>query len=385
MIQDQSWLREEVSGQSGARRTLSDTARLLSALKLDGPLLVGIGLIVLYSLVVQYSASGQDGGTILRTLERIGLGTLIMLALAHCTPNFLRRLAPWLYVFGMILLIVVDAIGYVGKGAQRWLDLGVVRFQPSEIMKLAVPMMVASFLHERPLPPDWRALLVVAGMVLAPAALVVMQPDLGTAMLIAVAGFLVVLMAGLQWQVIAALAVLAVGAAFVGWNFMHDYQRERVRVFLDPQSDPLGSGYHISQSQIAIGSGGVFGKGWMNGSQAQLEFLPESSTDFIFAVIGEEFGLVGLLLLLGLYLFVVSRAVYLSSQTSDTFSRLLASSVAFTFFVYMIINTGMVTGLLPVVGVPLPLVSYGGTAAVTLLAGFGILMGLHSHRKLVGT
>jgi rod shape determining protein RodA len=385
MIQDQSWLRQEVNSQGSARRTLSDTARLLVALKLDGPLLVGLGLIVLYSLVVQYSASGQDSGTILRTLERIGLGTVIMLALAHCTPNFLRRLAPWLYVIGMILLVVVDAIGYVGKGAQRWLDLGVVRFQPSEIMKLAVPMMVASFLHERPLPPDWRALLVVAGMVLAPVALVVMQPDLGTAMLIAVAGMLVVLMAGLQWQIIAALAVLAVGAAFVGWNFMHDYQRERVRVFLDPQSDPLGSGYHISQSQIAIGSGGVFGKGWMNGSQAQLEFLPESSTDFIFAVIGEEFGLVGLLLLMGLYLFIVSRAVYLSSQTSDTFSRLLASSVAFTFFVYVFINTGMVTGLLPVVGVPLPLVSYGGTAAVTLLAGFGILMGLHSHRKRVGT
>ena len=385
MSTEQSWLREEVGGHSGARRTLSDTARLLAALKLDGPLLVGIGLIVLYSLVVQYSASGQDGGTIVRTLERVGLGTLIMLALAHCTPNFLRRLAPWLYAIGMMLLVVVYAIGVVGKGAQRWLDLGVVRFQPSEIMKLAVPMMVASFLHERPLPPDWRALAVVAALVLAPAALVAKQPDLGTAMLIAVAGFLVVLMAGLQWQIIAALAVLAVGAGFVGWNFMHDYQQDRLRVFLDPQSDPLGIGYHISQSQIAIGSGGVFGKGWMNGSQAQLEFLPESSTDFIFAVIGEEFGLVGLLLLMVLYLFIVSRAVYLSSQTSDTFSRLLASSVAFTFFVYVIINTGMVSGLLPVVGVPLPLVSYGGTAAVTLLAGFGILMGLHSHRKRVGT
>jgi len=385
MNQEQSWLREEVNNPMTARRTLSDAARLLATLKLDGPMLIGLGLIVLYSLVVQYSASGQDSGTILRTLERIGLGTAIMLALAHCTPNFLRRLAPWLYVIGILLLVVVDAIGYVGKGAQRWLDLGVVRFQPSEIMKLAVPMMVASFLHERPLPPDWRTLLVVAGMVLAPVALVVMQPDLGTAMLIAVAGVLVVLMAGLQWQIIAALAVLAVGAAVVGWNFMHDYQRERVRVFLDPQSDPLGSGYHITQSQIAIGSGGVFGKGWMNGSQAQLAFLPESSTDFIFAVIGEEFGLVGLLLLVILYLFVVSRAVFLSSQTSDTFSRLLASSIAFTFFVYVFINTGMVTGLLPVVGVPLPLVSYGGTAAVTLLAGFGILMGLHSHRKRVGT
>jgi rod shape determining protein RodA len=385
MSQDQSWLREGVNNPLSARRTLSDTARLLAALKLDGPLLVGIALIVVYSLVVQYSASGQDFGTCLRTLERLGLGVVIMLALANCTPNFLRRLAPWLYGIGIVLLIVVDAIGYVGKGAQRWLDLGLFRFQPSEIMKLAVPMMAASFLHERPLPPDWRALLVLAGMILGPAALVAAQPDLGTAMLIAAAGFLLVLMAGLQWQIIAVLVVLGVGAAFVGWNFMHDYQRERIRVFLDPASDPLGSGYHITQSQIAIGSGGMFGKGWMNGSQTQQEFLPESSTDFIFAVIGEEFGLVGLLVLVGLYLFVVSRAVFLSNQTSDTFSRLLASSIAFTFFVYVFINTGMVSGILPVVGVPLPLVSYGGTAAVTLLAGFGILMGLHSHRKLVNT
>lgn len=385
MNKDPAWLRESVNNPLSARRTISDTARLLAALKLDGPLLIGIGLIVLYSLVVQYSASGQSVTTIARTLERIALGTVIMLSLANCSPNFLRRLAPWLYVIGILLLIVVDVVGHIGKGAQRWLDLGLIRFQPSEIMKLAVPMMVASLLHERPLPPDWRALLVVAGLVLAPVALVAMQPDLGTAMLIAVAGFLVILMAGLQWQIIALLAVMAVGAAFVGWNFMHDYQRERVRVFLDPQSDPLGSGYHITQSQIAIGSGGVFGKGWMNGSQAQLEFLPESSTDFIFAVIGEEFGLVGLVVLLILYLFVVSRAVFLASQTSDTFARLLAASIAFTFSVYMLINTGMVTGLLPVVGVPLPLVSYGGTAAVTLLAGFGILMGLHSHRKRMGS
>jgi rod shape determining protein RodA len=378
-------LRDEINNPRSARRTLSDTARVLAALKLDGPLLVGISLIAVYSLVVQYSASGQDTSTIVRTVERLGLGTGIMLALANCTPNFLRRLAPWLYGIGVVMLIIVDAIGYTGKGAQRWLDLGLFRFQPSEIMKLAVPMMAASFLHDRPLPPDWRALLVLAGMILGPAALVAAQPDLGTAMLIAAAGFLLVLMAGLQWQVIAVLVVLGVGAAFVGWNFMHDYQRERIRVFLDPASDPLGSGYHITQSQIAIGSGGVFGKGWMNGSQTQQEFLPESSTDFIFAVVGEEFGLVGLLILVALYLFVVSRAVFLSNQTSDTFSRLLASSIAFTFFVYVFINTGMVTGILPVVGVPLPLVSYGGTAAVTLLAGFGILMGLHSHRKLVNT
>jgi rod shape determining protein RodA len=252
-------------------------------------------------------------------------------------------------------------------------------------MKLAVPMLAASFLHERPLPPNWKNLLALAGMVLLPAGLVAMQPDLGTALLIFATGALVVLMAGLQWQVIAFLGVGAAGAAVVGWRFLHAYQRQRIRIFLDPQADPLGSGYHIIQSQIAIGSGGVFGKGWMNGSQAQLDFLPERSTDFIFAVIGEEFGLLGLLLLLMLYLFIVSRSMYLAGQASGTFSRLLALALALTFFVYVFINAGMVSGLLPVVGVPLPLVSYGGTSVVTLLAGFGILMGLYSHRKLVNS
>ena len=370
---------------SAARRTFSATARLLSALKLDGPLLVGLGLLAVYALIVQYSASGQSLDTILRTLMRIGLGALAMIALAHASPNFLRSLAPWLYGAGIALLLVVDAIGYVGKGAQRWLDLGLIRFQPSEIMKLAVPMLAASFMHERRLPPDWRNLLVLAAIIALPAALVAVQPDLGTAVLIFATGALVILMAGLQWQVIASLGVAAIGAAFVGWRFLHDYQRQRIRIFLDPQSDPLGSGYHIIQSQIAIGSGGLFGKGWMNGSQAQLDFLPERSTDFIFAVIGEEFGLLGLIVLLVLYLFIVSRAVYLATQSSGTFARLLGSSLALTFFVYVFINAGMVSGLLPVVGVPLPLISYGGTSVVTLLAGFGILMGLYSHRKLVNS
>ena len=370
---------------SAAKRTFSATARLLSALKLDGPLLVSLGLLALYALIVQYSASGQSVDTILRTLMRIGLGALAMIALAHSSPNFLRSLAPWLYGAGIALLLVVDAIGYVGKGAQRWLDLGVIRFQPSEIMKLAVPMMAAAFMHERPLPPSWRNLMVLAGLIVVPAGLVAMQPDLGTAVLIFPTGALVVLMAGLQWQVITGFAVAGAGAAVLGWNFMHDYQRQRIRIFLDPQSDPLGSGYHIIQSQIAIGSGGLFGKGWMNGSQAQLEFLPERSTDFIFAVIGEEFGLLGLLVLLLLYLFIVSRSLFLATQASGTFARLLASSLALTFFVYVFINAGMVSGLLPVVGVPLPLISYGGTSVVTILAGFGILMGLYSHRKLVNS
>ncbi len=373
------------SRDSAARRTLGATARLLSALKLDGPLLVGLGLLAVYGLLVQYSASGQSLETILRTLLRIALGAVAMIGLAHSSPNFLRGIAPWLYGAGILLLLIVDAIGYVGKGAQRWLDLGVIRFQPSEIMKLAVPMLAASIMHERRLPPDWRSLLLLAAIIVLPVGLVAMQPDLGTAVLIFATGALVVLMAGLQWQVIGGLAVAGAGAAAFGWKFLHDYQRQRIRIFLDPQSDPLGSGYHIIQSQIATGSGGLFGKGWMNGSQAQLDFLPERSTDFIFAVIGEEFGLLGLIVLLLLYLFIVSRSVFLATQTSGTFARLLGSSLALTFFVYVFINAGMVSGLLPVVGVPLPLISYGGTSVVTLLAGFGILMGLHSHRKLVNS
>ncbi len=370
---------------SRTRRTLSSSAKLLSALNLDGPLLVGLGLLAAYGLLILYSASGQSVDTIVRTLVRLALGAAAMLALTHANPNFLRRLAPWLYLVGIVLLVVVALTGVIGKGAQRWLNLGLFKFQPSEIMKLAVPMLAAWYLRDRPLPPDWRSLLVLTAIILVPAALVAVQPDLGTAALIIASGALLVLMAGLSLRVIIGLTLLVAGAATLGWNFMHDYQRTRVLTFLHPQADPLGAGYHIIQSQIALGSGGVFGKGWMNGSQAQLEFLPERSTDFIFAVVGEEFGLVGLILLLGLYLFIVGRALWLAMQTNDTFSRLLALSLALTFFVYVFINAGMVSGLLPVVGVPLPLVSYGGTSVVTLLAGFGILMGLYSHRKLVGS
>ena len=376
---------EEITSGSRTRRTLTGTARMLLALKLDGPLLVGLALIVVYGLIVLYSASGQSLGTVLRAALRLGVGSVAMLVLAQVNPNLLRRSSPWIYAVGIALLIVVDVIGYVGKGAQRWLDLGIVRFQPSELMKLAVPMICAWYLHERPLPPSAGSLLVLGALILVPAGLVVAQPDLGTATLIAIAGALVVVMAGLQARVMTGLAVAAAVGAWFGWNFLHEYQKKRVLTFLDPQTDPLGAGYHIIQSQIAIGSGGVFGKGWMNGSQAQLEFLPERSTDFIFAVIGEEFGLLGLVILLALYLFVVGRALYLAMQTQDTFARLLAGSIALTFFVYVFINAGMVSGLLPVVGVPLPLVSYGGTSMVTLLAGFGILMSLYSHRKLIGS
>jgi rod shape determining protein RodA len=373
------------TGIARTRRTLFSSAKLLSVLNLDGPLLVGLALLALYGLAILYSASGQSLDTVIRTIMRMALGVAAMLALTHASPNFLRRISPWIYVIGVLLLLIVEVTGVIGKGAQRWLNLGIMRFQPSEIMKLGVPMLAAWYLHDRPLPPDWKSLLMVAVIIFLPVGLVAIEPDLGTAALIAASGALMILMAGLSMRIVLALMVLGVGAAFAGWHVLHDYQRQRVLTFLNPQNDPLGAGYHIIQSQIALGSGGVFGKGWMHGSQAQLQFLPERSTDFIFAVVGEEFGLIGLLFLLALYLFIVSRAVWLAMQTNDTYSRLLALSIALTFFVYVFINAGMVSGLVPVVGVPLPLVSYGGTSVVTLLAGFGILMGLYSHRKLVGS
>jgi rod shape determining protein RodA len=376
---------EEVTSGSRARRTLTGTARMLTALKLDGALIIGLALVAAYGLVVLYSASGQSLSTLIRAGAHLGMGTVAMLLLAQVNPNFLRRSSPWLYVIGVILLLVVDGIGYIGKGAQRWLDLGLLRFQPSELMKLAVPMMCAWFLQDRALPPTLSSLIGLTAVILVPVGLVALQPDLGTAALIAIAGSLVIVMAGLRVQIMASLAAIGAAGAWFGWAFMHDYQKKRVLTFFDPSTDRLGAGYHIIQSQIAIGSGGVFGKGWMHGSQAQLQFLPERSTDFIFAVIGEEFGLLGLVVLLLLYAFVVARALFMAMQTQDTFARLLAGSLALTFFVYVFINAGMVSGLLPVVGVPLPLVSYGGSSMVTLLAGFGILMSLYSHRKLMGS
>ncbi len=370
---------------STARRTLTASARLLGRLRLDGPLLLGICATAVFGLVILYSASGENLALTRGQFLRMCLGLIMLVLLAQASPKHLRMFAPWIYTIGILLLVIVAVIGDIGKGAQRWLDLGVLRFQPSEIMKLAVPMACAWFLHERPLPPDLKLVVVLGLMIVFPVALVAEQPDLGTALLIAASGVFVVLLAGLRLRVIIAVMALLPALAWLGWGMLHDYQRKRVLTFLTPESDPLGAGYHIIQSQIALGSGGVFGKGWMNGSQAQLEFLPERSTDFIFAVAGEEFGLIGLTLLLGLYLFIIARGMYLALQCQDTFSRLVAGTISLTFFVYVIVNAGMVSGLLPVVGVPLPLVSYGGTSMVTLMAGFGILMSLHSHRKLVGS
>jgi rod shape determining protein RodA len=376
---------DEIS-PSRTRRTLTAGSRALRALKLDGPLTGVLALIVCFGILVVYSASGQSVKMVEHHLANIAIAVAAMLALARlATPQYLRLFAPIAYAVGVLLLIVVAVTGHIGKGAQRWLDVGFMRFQPSEIMKLAVPMMCAWYMHERPLPPTLKDLLVMAVLIGIPTAMIVLQPDLGTALLIAASGLIVMLLAGLQVQIMLICLPLIAGAAAAGWHFIHDYQRQRILTFLNPQNDPLGAGYHIIQSQIAIGSGGTFGKGYMLGSQAQLEFLPERSTDFIFAVIGEEFGLLPCLVLLALYGVVIARSLYLANQGQDTFTRLTGGAIALSFFVYVFVNSGMVSGILPVVGVPLPLISYGGTSMVTLLAGFGILMALHSHRKLIGS
>ena len=282
---------------------------------------------------------------------------------------------------GLGLLALVLVTGDIAKGGQRWLDVG-IRFQPSEIMKLAVPLTLARVLHDRPLPPSFLLIVVCLVIVLVPTMLIAVQPDLGTAVLIVLTGGTAIFLAGLGWRYIIGAATLALASLPALWFVMHDYQRKRMLTLLDPDSDPLGAGYHIIQSKIAIGSGGFFGKGWLNGSQGQLEFLPERSTDFIFAVIGEEWGLMGAFALMALYLFVVARGLYIALTAPDTFTRLLAGSLSITFFFYVFVNSAMVTGLIPVVGVPLPLVSAGGTSMVTLLAGFGILMSIQTHRKL---
>jgi len=367
---------------TGKVAPLTDFGRLMRQLNIDSPLLGGLLLISAFGLAVLYSAVGESLRLTVNQFIRLGVGFVTMIIIAQLPPDFLRRYTPWGYLAGLFLLVLVLTKGDVGQGAQRWLDLG-IRFQPSEIMKLAVPMMAAWYLHDRSIPPRPGQLLIVAAFIVIPTLLIARQPDLGTALLIAAAGIIVVVLAGLSVRLMIALGVMAVPGAWLLWTFMQDYQKQRVMTLLNPDSDPLGAGYNIIQSKIAIGSGGLFGKGWTNGSQAQLEFLPERDTDFIFAVMGEEFGLLGVLALLGLYLFVIARGLYIATQARDTYSRLLAGSISLTFFVYVFVNTAMVTGLVPVVGVPLPLVSFGGTSMVTLMAGFGILMSIHSHRKLL--
>ncbi|GMV69878.1 MAG: rod shape-determining protein RodA [Pseudomonadota bacterium] len=352
-------------------------------LHLDLPLLALLGALSGVGLVILYSAGGAEMDLLVRQLIRLGLAFAVMFAVAQVPSDWMYRLAPVLYGVSLVLLILVMLLGDIGKGAQRWLDLGVIRFQPSELMKLAMPLMIARYLQDRGIPPQRWDVPIVLALIGGPVLLIAEQPDLGTAVLVMTAGVAVLFLGGLGWRWIMALSA-ALGAALpLVWALMHDYQRQRVWTLLDPEADPLGTGYHIIQSKIALGSGGLFGKGWLNGSQAHLQFLPEGTTDFIFAVYGEEFGLIGLLLLLGIYFAVTVRGLQIAGNGQNGFERLLAASLSFTFLFYVLVNTGMVSGILPVVGVPLPLISYGGTSMVTLLAGFGMLMSIQTHTKML--
>ena len=365
---------------------LSTGRRLLQQFHIDLPLLLGLLALAALGLFVLYSAGDQSIEIVTRQGIRLGIAFVVMLAVAQISPDSIEHWSPWLFGLGLIMLVAVLAVGEIGKGAQRWLDLGLFRFQPSEIMKLAVPMMIAWYLAEAALPPARLRLLIATSILIAPTLLIAKQPDLGTALLIASSGAFVLLLAGMRWRIIFGVLIAMAAAGPVVWNYLlHDYQQQRVLTFLSPEKDPLGAGYHIIQSTIAIGSGGTYGKGWLNGTQSHLDFLPERSTDFVFAVFSEEFGFLGILLLLAIYVFIIGRGLYIAAQAQDTYSRLLAGSITLIFFVYVFVNIGMVSGLLPVVGVPLPLVSYGGTSIVTLLAGFGILMSIQTHRKLIAT
>jgi len=351
-------------------------------LHIDFPLLIGILSLMILGLFIVYSAGGQSMDIVYRQAIRLGVALVVMLIIAQIPPRTYKKWAVPFFVIGVLMLVAVLLVGHVGKGAQRWLDLGFMKFQPSEVMKLIVPIMIAWFISQDSLPVKISTIIVAFILVLIPTLLIAKQPDLGTSLLIASSGVFVIFLAGASWKLIGVCVGLASAFAPVLWMFlMKDYQRQRVMTFLNPEQDPLGSGYHIIQSKIAIGSGGLSGKGWLQGTQSQLEFLPERHTDFIFAVFSEEFGLIGVGILLAVYLFIIMRGLWIAVNAQQTFTKLLAGSITLTFFVYVFVNIGMVSGLLPVVGVPLPLVSYGGTSMVTLLAGFGMLMAISTHRR----
>ncbi len=351
-------------------------------IKYDGPLMILISITCLLGIFILYSASNESLDVLNRQIFRIFIAFTAMMLVSQIPTEVLRKLSPWGYIGGIILLSMVLWLGEFGQGAQRWLNLG-IRFQPSEIMKLSVPMMIAWYLHEKRLPPTSKELIVIMVLVIIPGLLIARQPDLGTSLLVIAAGLIVVFLSGIPFRYIFSLIILCIPSSLLLWKFMKDYQRQRVLTLINPDTDPLGAGYNIIQSKIAMGSGGIFGKGWTNGSQVQLEFLPEKNTDFIFAVVGEEFGLLGVLTILTLYILIIGRGLYIASNASDLYGRLLAGSISLTFFVYVFVNTAMVIGLMPIVGIPLPLISYGGTSMVTLMIGFGMLMSINSNRKLV--
>ena len=350
---------------------------------MDKYLLIGLGALVLVGLVVLYSASNATFPRVVSQLTNLLIAVIAMWIAANIAPHYLLRVALPIYLVGLLLLVAVEVKGVIINGAQRWLNVGVANIQPSEIMKIAVPLAVAWYFDRYEAILRFRDYCIASVMVLVPVLLVAHQPDLGTAVLIAAAGFFVIFFAGLSWKILIGLAVAAMAFMPVLWSLMHDYQRRRILTLIDPSQDPLGAGYHTIQASIALGSGGVFGKGWLNGTQAHLDFLPERSTDFIFAVFGEEFGLFGNVILVSLYIFVIGRGLFISFNASTLFTRLLAGAVSLTFFIYVFVNMGMVSGILPVVGVPLPLISYGGTSLLSILFGMGILMSIHTHKRLV--
>jgi rod shape determining protein RodA len=349
---------------------------------IDVPLLLCILALMILGLFVVYSAGGQEMAIVYRQVKRVGIALFVMFTIAQIPPLVYQKWAVPLFIFGLLLLTAVLLFGHVGKGAQRWLDLGVTKFQPSEIMKLVVPIMIAAYVSQQNLPAKLSTIVIAFILLFLPTILIFKQPDFGTSILIACSGIFVIFLAGLSWKLIGVCVGIALSFAPILWFYLLGaYQKQRVTTFLNPEQDPLGSGYQIIQSKIAIGSGGFDGKGWLKGTQSQLEFLPERHTDFIFAVFSEEFGFIGVSALLIVYLMIVMRGLWIAVNAEHAFTKLLAGSITLTFFVYVFVNIGMVSGLLPVVGVPLPLVSYGGTSMVTLMAGFGMLMAISTHRR----
>ena len=357
--------------------------RVFNWFNLDPMLLCILLAIAGFGLLVLYSAADASEAVIRAQGVRLMAGFGLMLVIAQIPPYVLARITPVLYLFGLILLILTYPFGYEVNGSKRWLRIpGLINLQPSELMKVFLPMVMAWYLNERHLPPAAKPLTIGLGLMLLPFSLILLQPDLGTALLVASSGALVLLLAGLSWGFLFRLLLLVVAAAPAIWFLIRDYQRQRILTLFDPESDPLGAGWNIIQSKIAIGSGGLTGKGLFNGAQSHLDFLPETQTDFIVAVLAEELGFVGVVSLLSLYGLLMFRGLLISLQAQDTYGRLLAGSITFTFVVYVFVNIGMVSGILPVVGIPLPLVSYGGSSILTLFAGFGILMSIHSHRRI---
>ena len=353
------------------------------AIHLDIPMLLLLLIISAYGLLILYSALGQQIELVISQSIKMMIGLGVMLVIAQISPSVYIRLAPWIFLLGLIALVLIYFFGIEIKGSRRWLRIpGITNFQPSEIMKLILPLILAWYFQDRHLPPKVRHVFWSLVIIIIPVMLIAFQPDLGTSLIIAASGFFVLLLAGVSWRLVFSAIGLAVVAAPALWFVLRDYQRTRILTLLDPESDPLGAGWNIIQSKTAIGSGGLFGKGLFEGTQSNLDFLPESQTDFIIAVLGEELGFAGVVVLLILYLLLIGRGVILSVQAQDTFGRLLSGSITFTFFVYVFVNMGMVSGILPVVGVPLPFVSYGGTSIITLFAGFGILMSVHTHRRI---